>query len=317
MKHDASAIDLRLLQIFDHIATHRSVSRTAELLDIPQPAVSHGLRRLREHFGDTLFSRSASGMTPTPLAEELREPIAAMLAIANARLLAPRTFVPEESNREFRLIATDLGVMLLLPNLLRRLAKVAPAVRLAVIPMDRLVFDRLTSREADVALGIIATTRAGIRTRAVYRDRYACALRSGHPALRGKKTLDGFRDARYVVVSSRIDASETPGTAAFDQLPKANVALTVPTYSVLPSILAETDLMVIIPSSASRTFFSGSDISFVEPPFPMPSITVVEAWHERDDTDLGAVWLRDQIAETFEALYSGGAAGSRGRSRRR
>jgi DNA-binding transcriptional LysR family regulator len=302
LKHDAAAIDLRLLQIFEYIANHRSVSRTAELLDIPQPAVSHGLRRLREHFSDQLFVRTAAGMTPTALAEELREPIATMLAIANERLLSPRSYEPAISTREFRLIATDLGVMLLLPLLLRRLQTVAPTVRLQIIPMDSFVFDRLTAREADVALGIIATERHDIRTRAVYHDRYACALRSGHPALAKKFTRNAFRDARRVVVSSRVDASDTPGTAAFDELRTANVSLRVPTYAVLPSILAETDFMVVIPSSARHTFFAGSDVRFVEPPFALPRITVVEAWHERDDADLGAAWFRDLVAETFDLL---------------
>jgi hypothetical protein len=34
----------------------------------------------------------------------------------------------------------------------------------------------------------------------------------------------------------------------------------------------------------------------------LPNITVVEAWHERDDFDLGAAWFRDLIAETFEQI---------------
>ena len=59
-------VDLNLLVLFDAVLRHRSVSRAAAAVGLSQPAVSNGLRRLREHFHDRLFVRTAEGMMPSP-----------------------------------------------------------------------------------------------------------------------------------------------------------------------------------------------------------------------------------------------------------
>jgi DNA-binding transcriptional LysR family regulator len=59
-------IDLRLLTIITELHRTRSVSQTAENLELSQSTVSMSLARLRKHFNDPLFVRTSSGMEPTP-----------------------------------------------------------------------------------------------------------------------------------------------------------------------------------------------------------------------------------------------------------
>ena len=63
------------------------------------------------------------------------------------------------------------------------------------------------------------------------------------------------------------------------------------------ALLAQTDLIAIVPRTASRIFFAGHAVAFVDLPFEAPPITVVAAWHARSDGDLGLRWLRDLVAE--------------------
>jgi len=51
----------------------------AEVLGMSQPAVSSALGRLRQSLGDELFLRTQGGMTPTPYALQLAEPVAIAL----------------------------------------------------------------------------------------------------------------------------------------------------------------------------------------------------------------------------------------------
>jgi DNA-binding transcriptional LysR family regulator len=51
-----------------------SVTKTAEGLQVTQPAVSLSLARLRRHFGDDLLRRSGNRYKLTPLAVELKGP---------------------------------------------------------------------------------------------------------------------------------------------------------------------------------------------------------------------------------------------------
>ena len=68
---DVTNIDLKLLAIVNELHKTRSVSQTAENLDLSQSAISMSLAKLRKHFNDPLFVRTSSGMNPTPHAVEL------------------------------------------------------------------------------------------------------------------------------------------------------------------------------------------------------------------------------------------------------
>lgn len=72
-------IDLNLLVVFQEVYQDRQISSVARKLGLSQPAVSNALARLRRSFDDELFVRTATGMQPTALAEQLAEPVALAL----------------------------------------------------------------------------------------------------------------------------------------------------------------------------------------------------------------------------------------------
>jgi DNA-binding transcriptional LysR family regulator len=290
---------------------HRSVSRTADALDVVQPVVSQGLRRLRALFDDELYVRTGRGMAPTALALALHEPVAQMLAIARRAIFPAPTFDPAQSTREFRVIVTDFGAASLLPGVLRELLPRAPHVQLRLLPLARDVFERLESTDADLAIGILSGAPRTIRTASIFRDQYVCALRQGHPALTPALSLAAFRPARHVVVSSQLDGSDRNERGGFDDRGTTRAALIVPNYAALPLVLSQTDLLAIVPRSAAHVFFAGQPLVFVDVPFKTPAIDVVAAWHERSTADLGLQWLRRMIAGAIAA--SGSRSLRRGR----
>ena len=58
-------IDLNLLVYLDALLRERNVTQAANQLNLSQPAMSNGLRRLRELFDDPILVRTSEGMTPT------------------------------------------------------------------------------------------------------------------------------------------------------------------------------------------------------------------------------------------------------------
>ena len=297
---DLASLDLRLLVVFDSLVRLGSVSATARALDIPQPAVSQSLRRLRLLFNDELFLRVARRMEPTPLAASLVEPITGIVAIARERILSTPIFVPHASHREFRIAATDFGAVFLLTLLLPRLAAIAPDVRLSLSPMDAGIFGDLAAGRVDLGLGIITGTPANIRSQIVFGDRYAFAMRAGHPVSQARPSAVLFRRAHYVVVTSLIGTTDDASTFLSTKFSPVQIMIRVPTYAVLPTILARTDLIALVPSTAGRAMFPGNDIAYVQPPFALPEITVATVWHERSDADPALRWLRAEIATLFK-----------------
>lgn len=91
-----SGFDLNLLVSLVVLYRERSVSRTAKLLGVGQPAVSASLCKLRKRFNDPLFSRSGRGVAPTPKAEQLVAILAPCLLRIEALLLLNQPLAPVE-----------------------------------------------------------------------------------------------------------------------------------------------------------------------------------------------------------------------------
>jgi len=83
-------VDLNLLVYLDALLRERNVTRAADQLGMSQPAMSNGLRRLRDLFEDPLLVRTSAGMTPTERAEELQPVVRELLSTID-KAVQPRT----------------------------------------------------------------------------------------------------------------------------------------------------------------------------------------------------------------------------------
>src|SRR5271154_5468286 len=120
-RRNMANIDLRLLTIVNELNKTRSVSQAAENLELSQSAVSMSLARLRKHFKDPLFVRTPDGMEPTPQMSELIELLEKAEGLLETALVHRVAFYPSTSDRLFRLGATDITRVTILPSLMKRL----------------------------------------------------------------------------------------------------------------------------------------------------------------------------------------------------
>ena len=91
---DLHRVDLNLLRLVEAVLREGSASRAAVVLRLSQPAVSQGLRRAREVFGDPLLARHGNRLIPTPRGMALLPELRAILdQVEGARALAPRSWV--------------------------------------------------------------------------------------------------------------------------------------------------------------------------------------------------------------------------------
>lgn len=72
-------VDLNLLKTFEALHDESSASRAALRLGVTQSAISAGLRRLRDLYGDPLFVRTGRGLAPTLRANQLKPVISEAL----------------------------------------------------------------------------------------------------------------------------------------------------------------------------------------------------------------------------------------------
>lgn len=101
IENDFSRIDLNLLTVLMVLYREGSVTRTAEVLHLGQPAISGALKRLREMFDDPLFVRSARGMLPTPRAQALMTDLQPLMENLHSAMFDTAEFVPARAQQLF------------------------------------------------------------------------------------------------------------------------------------------------------------------------------------------------------------------------
>ena len=94
-------LDLNLLVTFQLLYREQKISVVAETMGLSQPAVSHALNRLRKVFDDELFYRTARGMRPTVMADQLAEPLFYALSTIEHSINHEDHFDPVTSARQF------------------------------------------------------------------------------------------------------------------------------------------------------------------------------------------------------------------------
>ena len=130
-------VDLNLFIVFDAIYTEANLTRAGQIVGITQPAVSNALARLRETFNDPLFVRTAQGMVPTPMAQNIVGPVRNALQLLRVSVQESRTFNPAQANKTYRISMTDLTETVILPPLFQRLRRLAPTVQIESFLAER------------------------------------------------------------------------------------------------------------------------------------------------------------------------------------
>jgi len=291
-------LDLNLLRLLDALLTERHLTRAAKRVGLSQPAMSHGLARLRKHLGDPLFVRTRAGLEPTDRAARLGPPLRDALASIE-RALAGDTFDPATARRTFSLATADYGAFVLLPRLLERLGRLAPGVDLWTRTVADDPVAQLATGAADAALAVATPRGAGavIHTRALYEERFVCVVREGHPKVKKRLDLDTWAALPHAFVAP----GGKPGGVVDDVLAQhgkqRRVACAVPHFLLAPHVVASSDLVLTVGARVAEAFAKVLPLRVVEAPVALPGFRVSLAWHERQHHDPAQRWFRAQVAE--------------------
>lgn len=289
-------LDLNLLVTLDVLLTEHNVTRAAERLHLSQPSVSVHLAKLRDIFGDPLLLPGPRGMQPTARADELREPLRLALEGLGRAVAPVAPFNPAEATNIWRIGAADYGESTIVLPALKRLRSEAPLTQLAVLDLSpSRVFKHAEQGAIDLALQSADDAPPGLHRQSLFNERYVLVGRLGHPRLKQRMTVQDFCDLEHVLVSK--DGSGgfygvTDKSLAEVGLSR-RVALSVPHFLFVMSVLVSTDLVAMLPS---RLVMGRNDLQAVEAPVEVPGFEMVMVWHERVHRDGASQWLREVVS---------------------
>ncbi|TAU88857.1 LysR family transcriptional regulator [Rhizobium leguminosarum] len=296
-----STPDLNLLVTLDVLLAEGSVARAAQRLRLSPSAMSRALARLRETTGDPLLVRAGRGLVPTPRALELRERVARLVEDAQAVLRPAEALDLERLVRTFTLRTSEGFAESFGPDLIARLGRQAPGVRLRFVQKPDKDSSPLRDGTVDLETGVVSErTGPEVRAQALFRDRFIGVVRMGHPLCEREMTPSRYAAGRHITVSRR-GLDKGPIDDALNALGlERQIATIVSGFSTALALAWASDLIASVPERHTEALRAGMH-SFPLP-VPTPEITVSLLWHPRMEADPAHRWLRGCVRDACAAV---------------
>jgi DNA-binding transcriptional LysR family regulator len=297
-------LDLNLLRVFDQVMAERNLTRAAKNLAMTQPAVSNALNRLRDALGDKLVTRSGYGVEPTPKALALWPSVSDALRQLESAL-TPGQFVAAKASNNFVLAMADATAAELVPGLVEIIERDAPGISMRVLPLTTRDPRRLLDEGAiDLAVGFFPAVLADLTAQSqaggvasfdhqrLYEGHYVCVMRRDHPLARGPLTLDRFCKAHHLLVSFSGRPYGFTDEALASHGRKRRIVLTVNQFFTAGRVVANSDLLTVLPQHFISVTGMAADLVHRELPFAVPPVHVDSLWHHRQAQRSDHAWLR-------------------------
>ncbi|SEQ72661.1 transcriptional regulator, LysR family [Amphritea atlantica] len=301
-------IDLNLLVYLDVLLRERNVTRSASLLGITQPAMSNGLRRLRETLGDPLLVRTSEGMAPTERAQALQPLLRQILSSVEQVIEPSSSFDASTSDRVFRIMTSDYGESTLLPRLLNRLRKQAPNVVLDIMTPSDMSFTEVEQGLVDLVINRFDTMPQAFHQKTLWTDGFSCLFAVDNP-ISHNFCLETYLQARHVWVSKTgMGAGMGLTPKDIKRLGWVDEALekeghqrqiTVFTRHYQSAVLMaqQKGLVATVPTRAATAHSDNPRLIIKKPPFHIPDFELKMAWSPLLQHNVAHQWLRNLIAD--------------------
>ena len=309
-------VDLNLLVYLDVLLRELNVTRAAEQLGITQPALSNGLKRLRELFNDPLLIRSSDGMKPTERALELQPKVRQILAETFYLLEPKQEFKPLTSRRVFRVMVSDYAEATLIPALIKHIRSEAPNIILDFLTPSDVNYQDMEQGRVDMAINRFSEIPQSFHQSTVWEDSFSCLVNIKNP-IAENFNLKTYLNAQHIWVSKTglgvgfgVNPEKSGGLGWVDQAlqrigKKRSITIFTRHYQ-MPGLLAQNnDLVATLPTKIATMQAENPKLLIMEPPFYIPKIELKMAWSPLLHHNAGHQWLRRLIMYTAEQQQVG------------
>ena len=210
---------------------------------------------------------------------------------------AGTSFDPATARRQFRICMTDISEIVVLPALINHLRRVAPGVLIEAERISGDIARRLESGEIDLAVGFMPQLEAGFYQQTLFEQNFVCLAAERHPRIRARPSKHAFLAEGHIVVTTSGTGHSIVDKVLAQKGYRRHVVMKVPSFLGVARIVAQTELLVIVPRRLGEALAQQERVRMLEPPVSLPQFAVKQHWHERFHADAGNAWLRRTLAE--------------------
>lgn len=299
-------IDLNLLIYLDVLLRECNVTRAANQLNITQPAMSNGLKRLRDLLSDPLLVRTSEGMKPTEKALRLQPIVRKVLLELEEALQPEADFNESISTRVFRIMASDYAASTVIPRLLNRLREFAPGITLDIMTPSDVTFHDVEAGKIDMAINRFEELPQSFHQKSVWLDTFVCMMSSKNP-VKDHFDIDAYLQAQHIWVSKTgfgvgvgMDPNDVQKLGWVDEALQAldhkrSIRVFTRSYHTAMHLALEQDLIATLPKKVAMVNKKNPDLVILDPPFDIPQIELKMIWSPLLHHDASHIWFRRQV----------------------
>lgn len=287
------SIDLNLLVALDALLREQSVTNAARSLGLSQPTLSASLARLRRHFGDPLLARDGNRLVLTPFGLRLRGQVEVAIGEASKVFASRVRFDPAACRREFRVVVSDYGGVIGVPEWSRRLTAAAPGATIRTVHISNEFVNGVpeTLRKVDALIlphGVVSN----LPHRDLYEDRWVCIAAEDNPRIGEQLSLEDLGELPWVM------PFDSSGAFApiVNELRARNIEIraqaVAQTFVSVPALVEGTDRIALLQGRLAERMANQWGLRILD--LPVEAAPVVQAlwWHPALEDDVEHRWFR-------------------------
>lgn len=298
-------LDLNLLVALDALLTERSITGAAKRLNLSQSATSGILGRLREYFEDELLVQVGRKMMPSPLGVELIGRVRHVLQTVNSTIVTRTHFDHATSHRHFKFCASDFVKTVLLTQVARRLAQIAPNITIEISNLDEDPTGQLDRGELDFLIMPEYLLDNAHPKATLFQSRHACVVWAGNPLVGATLDFEQFMSLGHVVI--RFGKSRAPG---FEEWfikrfgHTRRIEIVTDDYNSVAQFIHGTPRIATLHERLAQFYAKHLDLRLIPAPIEIPTMTEGMQWHKYLDHDQGHTWMRELICSVARGELS-------------
>lgn len=279
------------------VAKERNFRRASEKCFVSQPALSLAIKKLEDDLGVTIFERSRTDISPTPIGEKIIEQaIKALEEVNHIREIAKQG--TNQLSGVFRLgLIYSVGPYLL-PELIPVLRGSAPEMPLEIEEnLTAQLEVQLKNGVIDAAVIALPFDVPGINTLPLYDEKYVVMVPSGHPwAKRASISADELADENVLLLNTGHCYSHQVLQACPDLSRKGQV-LQGNSLETIRNMVASNLGVTVLPCSAATERYINPLVKVIPFSEPVPLRRVALAWRKSYARDLAISCVADSIRQ--------------------
>jgi DNA-binding transcriptional LysR family regulator len=159
--------------------------------------------------------------------------------------------------------------------------------------------------EVDVVLGLQEPARVGWHSEPLFEDELVCVVRTDHPRVGQRLTLEAYVALGEVEVALFGDRQSTGARMAAQAFAERgqsrNIVLTVPDFTAAATAVAHTDRVASLPGRLARALARWLPLRTIPLPIQFPALRIGQLWSITHDDDTAVGFLRGLIREASQA----------------